>query len=763
MPIRTLALTAITAVMLLSVASQHALAAPVTFYVAPNGNDAWHGQLPAQNSSKSDGPFATLARAQSALAALPSGQRSNGVDILLRAGTYRVAAPINLGEQSSGTGTAPLVIAAYPGEVVTISGTVPITNWHPLKDRIVQADLASTGLSQAGIAALAPTKAGNELFMGGARMDLARWPNRTSSPGAGDWAFVAGVPVKDTKSQFYCAGENPSKWAHPELAQVYIFAKFDWRDEWRSVTAVDPATHTITIAPETSYEIVSGHRYFVRNVFEELDAPGEWYLDSAAKAIDFYPPDSSTAPANVELSVAPSVFVLDHAHNVTLRGLAISGVTGSAITVSASTGVHVEQCDIANSRGNGIALKDSDACTISGCRIHNTGQCGIVADGGDRITLTPSSITVTNNHIYRFGRVDECYKPAVSVRGVGVSVTHNLIHDGPHAAILIAGNDHEIAYNEIYRVCLDSQDCGAIYMGRDWTFRGNTICYNKIHDVPGFGFVNYDKAHNEVVYTTPRDAAAVYLDDGVSSFDVVGNVIYRIGHLGVELGGGRDNLIANNIFVDASTGIGADARYIGWAVKMTDTFRERLAAIPYTKPPWSTRYPKLAAPMRHDSWPEGNAITGNVIARTAPSGTPISYFDVPSDAVTIDKNLYWNGGGPVTIGVRQIDKSPKRVTVPFAEWQATGFDAGGVAADPLFVAPDRDDYRLHPGSPAIKAGFSAIPWDQIGLLPNFPAAWRPDPAEPRTVSMTPRMFRYPLTLIPTPTPAIAGNGPVPAQ
>jgi hypothetical protein len=51
------------------------------------------------------------------------------------------------------------------------------------------------------------------------------------------------------------------------------------------------------------------------------------------------------------------------------------------------------------------------------------------------------------------------------------------------------------------------------------------------------------------------------------------------------------------------------------------------------------------------------------------------------------------------------------------EWQslqAMGFDRNSLVADPLFVAPEKDDWRLRPGSPAFKLGFQPIPVDKIG-------------------------------------------------
>ena len=68
-----------------------AAAAPgADYYVAPGGNDAWSGKLPAPSRDGSDGPFATVGRAQQAARVLRQarGSRAQSVVVMLRGGTY---------------------------------------------------------------------------------------------------------------------------------------------------------------------------------------------------------------------------------------------------------------------------------------------------------------------------------------------------------------------------------------------------------------------------------------------------------------------------------------------------------------------------------------------------------------------------------------------------------------------------------------------------------------------------------------------------
>src|SRR5687767_7605692 len=82
------------------------------FYVAPNGSDSWSGTLPAPNAGKTDGPFATVPRAQQAIRALPAASRSGGSTVFLRGGFYSLASPLSFDKSDSGSQAADIVYAA---------------------------------------------------------------------------------------------------------------------------------------------------------------------------------------------------------------------------------------------------------------------------------------------------------------------------------------------------------------------------------------------------------------------------------------------------------------------------------------------------------------------------------------------------------------------------------------------------------------------------------------------------------------------------
>jgi hypothetical protein len=102
-----------------------------TFFVSPSGNDSWNGDLSAPNANNSDGPFASLSRAQHAVqkAAKPA-------TVIVRGGNYYPALTPASANSYSGTlkftsadsgasSGAQITWQNYPGEMPVFSGGVP--------------------------------------------------------------------------------------------------------------------------------------------------------------------------------------------------------------------------------------------------------------------------------------------------------------------------------------------------------------------------------------------------------------------------------------------------------------------------------------------------------------------------------------------------------------------------------------------------------------------------------------------------------------
>ncbi len=79
-------------------------------------------------------------------------------------------------------------------------------------------------------------------------------------------------------------------------------------------------------------------------------------------------------------------------------------------------------------------------------------------EGGDRKTLAPAGHEAVNNHIWRFSQHQLSYASGITLGGVGNRAAHNLLHDAPHMAVGIGGNDHVFEYNVVHDVCNASDD-----------------------------------------------------------------------------------------------------------------------------------------------------------------------------------------------------------------------------------------------------------------------------------------------------------------
>jgi len=713
-----------------------AIAAPMELYVAGDGNDAWSGRLSSPNAIQTDGPCATLTKARDEIRALrAAGRLPDGATVLAREGTYHLDETFALGPEDGGSEQAPVVYRNYGAEHVRLVGGHQLTGFRPYKGEILQCDLKSLGLANIPF---------RQLFFKGKRQILARWPNLDPDDiRGGEWTYISFVPEQGSTKKFGYFGDRPNRGAHPEDCQVSIWPNYNWWQTIVDVAAIDRDESIITLAKEMPYTIEPGRRYFYQNLFEELDAPGEWYADRRTGILYFWPPEPIDA-GDVIVPTTDTVVKMSGASHVTVRGLTIECCRGDGVVIENGTACIVAGNTVRNTGGYGIVIGGGRDTGAVGNDIHWTGRGGISLSGGDRKTLTPAGNYALNNHIHHFANLYKTYQTGVNISGVGNRIAHNLIHDAPHIAILLGGNEHVLEFNEIHHVCLEGADNGGFYMGRDWTQRGNIIRYNKFHDIYGYGLANQEpNKHGIYYYDSPHWAWGVYLDDCSSGTIVYGNVFYRVPLCGVMIGGGRDNLIENNIFVDCIPALHTDAR---WDAYCWDVMQERLEAMNYTEPPYSTRYPELLD-MNDPRCPAGNTFLRNVMyyepddfagitSTRRRNGAAIIYNLAPFDPETsqFDWNTIYHFGLPVRIRATSYGKTDGK-TLLWDEWRERGFDAHSIIADPLFIAPQQDNFQLRDDSPAYKQGYKRIPIEKIGLYRDELRASWPIPPDTRRDGM----------------------------
>jgi hypothetical protein len=409
------------------------------------------------------------------------------------------------------------------------------------------------------------------------------------------------------------------------------------------------------------------------------------------------------------VSNLPNLVTFNSVSNVSFQNLSFQNTTDVALSIVNSNNLAFNGLEVANTDTIGIQAIGSSYFNLTNSYIHDTGQGGLTIDGGNRITLQSANNTVINNHFQNFGEIIMTYSPGVAASGVGNLISNNLIEQGAGAGVTISGNLHVFEKNEVRNVCQQSADCGGLYTGRDWTYRGNVISYNSFHDIYGYGLQSVNVSQNIVSYGSPAFSAAVYLDDAVSSFNIIGNIFNNAGTIAILLGGGRDNVIENNVFnTNNSFAIYVDDRWPGFDWSLLSL---SLTEIPYLGPIWASKFPALAAPMNNPTWPEGNTIQSNVIITNGTS--PALLYDLPAESTNLANNIYWAASGKTVVGYNVLDNPSQTGTGSWQSWMQQGLEKNSIIANPCATI-NNTSVSFCPNSPINKIGFQALPTD-IGL------------------------------------------------
>ena len=691
-------------------------ASAAEYFVGPTGKDT--------NPGTRAKPFATLERARDEIRKLKlAGPLSKPVQVLLRAGVYELPQTFQLGPEDSGAASTPVVYRAYGKEKATLSGGRTVSDWQPYKGRILKADMGIQGLKDVSF---------RQLFCDSKRQVLARYPNFDSgNPVTGGWLYVDGdlIPMyknieNESRRTFQYKAGDFHQWSLPGEVEVMVFPRYNWWNSLVSISSIDRSNRVITLAENAAFSIRPNDRYYFQNALQELDSPGEWYLDRKSGTLYFWPP-ADVSSVRVCVPALQTLIMMKGAQFVSFRGLILECADGTAVILEDCDHCLIAGSTIRNVGSRAIRYLEAGISILGGTHngaigndIYEVGGAGISLSGGNRETLAPAENYADNNWIHHTGVY--CKQGVgVNINGVGNRISHNLIHDCPSFGILWNGNDHVIEFNHVHHIALETDDGGAIYCFQvDWTKRGTEIRYNFVHDVIGFG-------QTDGKWTRPHMNWGIYLDDGTCGTHVFGNIVARTVTGGVHVHGGRDNMIENNILLDATE---TQMIYNGYLTgmhpvpMMTETWKKFSGTPVYEKYPG---YHELTISLENAWQMAGNKFLRNIICYTNPKATLYAAWG-PRENLQIsqtesDYNLIWHDDLPPSVKVWWL-KNPGNLE--WSEWKKLGFEQHSALADPLFVNRASDDYRLKPGSPAFTMGFKTIPVSKIGLYkdPNR-ASW----------------------------------------
>ena len=701
------------------------------YHVSPNGADT--------NPGTESEPFATLERARDAIRemkAQPGGLPRGGVTVYLRGGIHRRTATLELTAEDSGTADAPLVYASAPGESATLFGGTPLPRegFTPVTDpavlervicaeargKLLQCDLRAHGIGDYGKLSRHGFHKANRLrktppvmlYVGGKRMTLARWPNPEQhfpemlwkadnwrrgvvarsgivdpGPGGNDPDFA------ERGGTFTYAFERPEFWTKAE--DIWLDGVFTWSWEWSYTKAarIDTGKKQITLRYGEVSRIedkYSGNFFFVENLLEEIDQPGEYFIDRAKGVLYFLPEDGFRSGAVIQLStLAVSMLDIKDASDITFRNLVLDTGREQAFGIANGTRIRFEHCEIANFAGSAGSIGGTD-CALVACHVHDVGGAGVWVGGGDLKTLASANNVVEDCEFHDWAWYQRVYTPAIGLSGVEQRVAHNHIHHCPHGAMLVQGNDHLVEYNDVHHVCQEFIDLGAIYINvggkpleRGWVFRRNYF-----HNIAATA-------------DSPINVEAIYLDHGSHGGLIEENVFHRIGHTSRTWAAnaikvsGIHTVARNNVFVDCTTAWKdyakqSPAEYLAGRYE-NYTYADYFATFDLETAPHLTKYPEVRALL--------------------PGAPPLT---VKQMWHRFEGNVIWNPNVPryqpdgIHVENKIPEETPVNPLIARDNWVAD--------TDPGFVDAAAGDFRLRPDAPVFERipGFPSIPFERIG-------------------------------------------------
>jgi len=506
----------------------------------------------------------------------------------------------------------------------------------------------------------------------GKHMLLIQAENFTACNGPQLQVSSAGRGYKDKFT--YSPGDLKPEWAQAPEAEIHIFQTGNCR-AFKEICWIDRITaedRTIYLkGPECSSILHTGDRYFIENVREALDAPGEWYLDKQAGMLYLKPPPGFSAKSEVMAPCMGRIIeALPPDKDTPLSYVNFHGLTFRGGDWDFEDGV----------RGYGmgtngvICLKGASHCQVENCTFVNIGKDAVCLEGGSDNFITSNDISdsaegginihganateVADNHIHHLGQVYK-HNGAITLHD-GASRNHvaqNVVHDLTRYGITMksAGHENVIEYNRVLNTNLETYDTGGIEVTQQTRDErsGTKIIGNIVGDTIG-----YSSTGDKPTFLS----WSIYLDSFAGGYTVTGNLCYRSMHGGIMFQGGKDNIVTDNLLLDGDKGQGHISNF---AKNMTGCVLER-----------------------------------NLVWWTNPAAYVWTGPAVTDDVIRVDHNLYF------CPNVEELKMGYAYKT--FAAWQEAGHDANSLVADPLFVDPEHDDYSLKPDSPAFKLGFQKL-------------------------------------------------------
>lgn len=614
--------------------------------------------------------------------------------IELATGRYELAAPIVIDDTLSGTPGDPFVLAAAPGARAVLSGAtrLPALRWEPWQHGVWRARVAGRPFQR--------------LWLGPRLLERARYPNVDATrPGFGGAADAT-------------APERVARWRDPAGAVLHALHGNQWGGVQVPILGKQPDGSLAYGAQVGNNRVMppSERDRYVENVLEELDAPGEWYLDAPQGWLYFKPPAGTRPPAHGFRAGAHEALVRIEGRaapvaHVQLRRLQFTDTEPTflkatepllrsdwkfhrvgAVTVENAHDVRIEDSDFTALGGHAVVVSGhAQRIAVARNHIHAIGGTAVAFVGrpeavrsplfeyherldlaaidrtpGPKSDAYPKDSEATDNLIHDIGQVDRQATGVQIAMAARITVDHNSIYDMPRAGINIGDGTwggHRITHNDVFDTVRLTGDHGSFNSwGRDRFWHPDRAEMDRRAAAhPELALLD---AVEPIVMKRNRwrcdHGWDVDLDDGSSNYVIEENLMLAGG---LKLREGFRRIVRNNILV------GGGFHPHVWFDDSGDVFEANLVMAPHQ-------------PIEIRRW--GRSVNRNLFAAEA--------------------------------DLRRA--------------RALGIDAESVAGDPRFADPARGDYTVTNAALAARVGFVNFPMHDFGVRPARLKALARQPAFP---------------------------------
>ena len=667
---------------------------PHALYLSPQGDDAAAGTL--------DAPLRTLSAAKERLKTL-KGAVGEGetVRVWLRGGRYELTETLCFTSDD----LPDVTFAAYENESAVISGARAVSGFS---EETVNGVTVFTKT-------LDPLKDPTDfksLFSETEQLSMPRYPEegyftvKKLCPEEDLWTAET-TPWEFTRGQrsFYAdPADLATDFTNYEDVQVRVLHY--WHDELMYLTGFDRASGKLSLSRPSSMLIRDIDRFYFENVFEALNAPGEWYLNRKTGKLYYVPRAGETADSlTLYASSLERLIDIDGVDGIAFENIVFTQTDWTVpssgewagdwraendidalqaaldvkgvVTVRNASGIALTRCEFRDLGADAVKLMEGvSRSRVDSCLFRQIAATAVFVGGANGRPGDPdvtSDVTVTNNDISGYGRKFFCAIGIHITYCDGAEISHNEISDGYYTGISCGwtwGYSHHltrnirITDNLIYNIGQGwLSDMGGIYMLG--VQPGTVLSGNVIHNVaadPGEGGYG---------------GWGIYLDEGSSRMLVEKNLVYCCGSLSFFIHYGEGNVIRNNIgalSAEGQVGVGSRAEDHATAFYYNNIFLT-----------------DRGAPVYQNMYDPGH------------------FYD--------NANLFWDLDDGAKLRFAK-DGGNDCINLKTAENE--GFLHHDTVADPLFADPRNYDFTLAEDSPALAIRFQ--PWDyaEAGTVKDTP-------------------------------------------